>query len=89
MIRRWLRRFAPRDARVPPEGARLNEASATAIARAAVPDGWSAQHLHLFAVETVEGRTAWHYVTATKGSGWSVDVDDATGEATPRRWGVR
>jgi len=37
-----------------------------------------------------DGRLIWMATTATKGSGWHVTVDDATGELGPvTRWGVR
>jgi len=41
-------------------------------------------------VRRIDGRLIWVVSTATKGSGWSVSIDDATGEVGPvTRWGVR
>ena len=41
-------------------------------------------------VRRVDGRLTWIVSTATKGSGWSVSIDDATGEVGPvKRWGIR
>jgi hypothetical protein len=41
-------------------------------------------------VRRVNGRLIWSVSTTTIGSGWYVDVDDATGEVGPvRRWGIR
>jgi hypothetical protein len=41
-------------------------------------------------VKRIDGRLTWVVSTATKGSGWSVSIDDATGEVGPvQRWGVR
>ena len=37
-----------------------------------------------------DSRPVWVVSTATIGSGWRVNVDDATGEAGPvTRWGLR
>jgi hypothetical protein len=41
-------------------------------------------------VRRIDGRLTWIVSTATKGSGWSVSIDDATGEVGPvKRWGIR
>lgn len=41
-------------------------------------------------VRSIDGRITWVASTATMGSGWSVKIDDATGEVGPmRRWGLR
>ena len=38
----------------------------------------------------IDGQLLWIATTVTKGSGWRVTVDDATGKLGPvRRWGVR
>ena len=44
----------------------------------------------ILSVREIKGRLTWIASTATKGSGWRVSVDDATGELGPmERWGVR
>jgi hypothetical protein len=41
-------------------------------------------------VRNINGRITWVASTPTIGSGWSVTIDDATGEVGPmRRWGLR
>jgi hypothetical protein len=41
-------------------------------------------------VRRLDSRLTWIVSTATIGSGWSVNIDDATGEVGPvKRWGVR
>jgi hypothetical protein len=41
-------------------------------------------------VRNINGRITWVASTPTIGSGWSVTIDDATGEVGPmRRWGIR
>jgi hypothetical protein len=38
----------------------------------------------------VDGRLTWIASTTTRGSGWSVTIDDATGEVgSVKRWGIR
>lgn len=38
----------------------------------------------------IDGRLTWIVSTATKGSGWSMSIDDVTGEVGPvKHWGVR
>jgi hypothetical protein len=56
------------------------------VAREAGIDGT----LSLVGVRRIEGRVVWTASTATRGSGWGVTVDDATGEVGPvRRSGLR
>jgi hypothetical protein len=56
------------------------------VAREAGIDGT----LSLVGVRLIEGRVVWTASTATRGSGWAVTVDDATGEVGPvRRSGLR
>ena len=44
----------------------------------------------VLSLRRIDGRLLWIATTVTKGSGWRVTVDDATGELGPvRRWGVR
>jgi hypothetical protein len=46
--------------------------------------------LGFITVRNINGRITWVASTPTIGSGWSVTIDDATGEVGPvRRWGVR
>jgi hypothetical protein len=46
--------------------------------------------LGLVSVRRVNGRIIWSASTTSRGSGWYVDIDDATGEVGPvRRWGIR
>jgi hypothetical protein len=46
--------------------------------------------LTLISVRQLGGRLVWNASTPTAGSGWFVEIDDATGEVGPiRRWGVR
>jgi hypothetical protein len=41
-------------------------------------------------VRRTDGRLTWTLSTATLGSGWSIHIDDATGEVGPAKpWGVR
>ncbi len=41
-------------------------------------------------VRNINGRITWVASTPTMGSGWSVTIDDATGEVgRVRRWGFR
>ena len=41
-------------------------------------------------VRCMDGRLTWNVRTATIGSGWSIDIDDSTGEVGPvKRWGIR
>jgi hypothetical protein len=48
------------------------------------------RRIGLVTVRQVEGRLTWIASTATKGSGWSVCIDDATGKVGPvERWGIR
>jgi hypothetical protein len=57
---------------------------------------WVAHKAHIdggfarVSVRRIEGRIVWVATTATIGSGWSVTIDDATGEVGPvKRWGFR
>jgi len=44
----------------------------------------------VLSLRRIDGRLKWIASTPTKGSGWRVTVDDATGELGPvRRWGLR
>jgi hypothetical protein len=44
----------------------------------------------LISVHQIDGRIIWKASTVTIGSGWFVEIDDATGEvAQVRRWGIR
>jgi hypothetical protein len=46
--------------------------------------------LGLVTVRRIEGRVTWIAGTLTKGSGWSVSIDDTTGEVGPvKPWGIR
>jgi hypothetical protein len=46
--------------------------------------------LGLVTVRRIEGRVTWIASTPTKGSGWSMSIDDTTGEVGPvKRWGIR
>jgi hypothetical protein len=46
--------------------------------------------LGLVTVRRIEGRVTWIASTPTKGSGWSVSIDDTTGEVgLVKRWGMR
>jgi hypothetical protein len=46
--------------------------------------------LAILNVRFINGRLTWIASTATVGSGWSVKIDDTTGEVGPvRRWGIR
>jgi hypothetical protein len=48
---------------------------------------------HAFLVPTVQridGQLTWNVRTAMIGSGWSINIDDSTGEVGPvKRWGIR
>jgi hypothetical protein len=46
--------------------------------------------LGFITVRSINGRITWVASTPTIGSGWSVTIDDATGEVgAVRRWGIR
>jgi hypothetical protein len=46
--------------------------------------------LSLLVLRSIDGRLEWIASTPTIGSGWSVTIDDATGETGPvRSWGIR
>jgi hypothetical protein len=46
--------------------------------------------LGLATVRRIDGRLTWIVSTVTKGSGWSMSIDDTTGEVGPvKRWGIR
>jgi len=73
----------------PPETRMSEEEVMTLAAKATKADRIS----RLFGrpmLRRVDGRGTWIVSTATKGSGWSVSIDDATGEVGPvKRWGIR
>ncbi|MGU3664908.1 hypothetical protein ACLBX9_12045 [Methylobacterium sp. A49B] len=69
---------------------RLSAREATAIAEAAAwRAGAPGTHGHAVLVRK-DGAAVWSVAQVSIGSGWLIDVDDATGTAGPlRRWGLR
>ena len=84
-----LRRLFARGKRRP--ATRLTEEEVRAIADAAVADlAFLKDLMTMIRVDEREGRVLWHVGSATRGSGWTVTVDDATGQVIDRqKWGVR
>ena len=75
---------------------RLSQAEVLALAAAAMQELQIGRGLaHSYGLvpslpRLADGRVVWTVSTATIGSGWSVSVDDATGEVGPvKRWGLR
>jgi hypothetical protein len=83
LLRRLL--FRPR----PPE-TRMTREQVMALAAEAVAE---ARINHAFlgpTVRCIDGRLIWNVRSATIGSGWTLDIDDSTGEVGPvKRWGIR
>jgi len=83
LFRRFL--FGP-----PPPQTRMTEEEVRVLADRAAQKARIDSTLARVSVRRVEGRIVWTASTATKGSGWSVTIDDATGEVgRVRRWGFR
>jgi hypothetical protein len=83
----WLRRVVLGP---PGRATRMTQDEAMALAAKAAEAAGIDRVLGVAMVRRVDGRLTWIVSTATKGSGWSVSIDDATGEAGPvKRWGIR
>jgi len=69
---------------------RMTEEEVRVLADRAAREAGIDATLSMVGVQCTEGRVMWTANTAIRGSGWSVTVDDATGEVGPvRRWGLR
>jgi hypothetical protein len=75
----------------PRPGTRMTEEQVRALADKAVREAHMKHNLGcMTTVSQINGRIVWSVRGATVGSGWFVDIDDATGEVGPvRRWGIR
>jgi len=73
-----------------PPKTRMTREQVTALAAKAAAAAKIKQSFGLLTVRQIDGRLTWFARTATVGSGWSVRIDDETGEVGPvRRWGIR
>jgi hypothetical protein len=83
LLRRLL--FGP-----PTPATRMTRDEVLALAAKAAEAARINRTLGVATVRRIDGRLTWIVSTATKGSGWSMSIDDATGEAGPvKRWGIR
>jgi hypothetical protein len=74
----------------PPPTTRMTEEEVRVLADKAVQAARINQLFGRVSVRSIEGRLTWIVSTSAKGSGWSVWIDDATGDVGPvRRWGIR
>jgi hypothetical protein len=81
-LRRWLSGR--------PLQTRLTEGEVRVLADKSALKACIDHPLSLVIAHRIGGRIVWTASTATVGSGWSVTIDDATGEQGPvRRWGLR
>ena len=70
--------------------ARMTEQEVRALADRAAHAAHIDRAFSLVVPRSIDGRLTWVASTPTVGSGWSVTIDDATGEIGPvRRWGIR
>jgi hypothetical protein len=82
-----LRRILPGP---PTPATRMNRDEVMALAAKAAEAARINRTLCVATVRRIDGRLTWIVSTATKGSGWSMSIDDATGEVGPvKHWGVR
>jgi len=83
LLRRAL--FGP-----PTPATRMTRDDVMALAATAAEAARINRALCVATVRRIDGRLTWSVSTATKGSGWSVSIDDASCEVGPvKRWGVR
>lgn len=74
----------------PPPETRMTRDQVMALAATAADAAGIGRVLGWATVRRIDGRLTWIVSTATKGSGWSVSIDDATGEVGPvKGWGIR
>jgi len=68
----------------------LSAQQACEIAEKVVAGGRYAGKMNLSKLETRDGKLIWLISSVTKGSGWLVTIDDATGAVIQsERWGIR
>jgi uncharacterized membrane protein YkoI len=68
----------------------LSAQQACEIAETVVAGGHYAGKMNLSKLETRDGKLIWLISSVTKGSGWLVTIDDATGAVIgSESWGVR
>lgn len=69
---------------------RMTRTEALATAQRAAAAAGLDEELSMAVVRRDDSRLLWVVSTPTAGSGWSVEIDDATGDVgSPERWGVR
>jgi hypothetical protein len=69
---------------------RMTREEVMALAAKAASAAKIKESLGRLTVRQIDGRLTWFASTPTVGSGWSVRIDDETGEVGPvRRWGIR
>jgi hypothetical protein len=74
----------------PPPETRMTKEEVMALAAEAFANTRTDDVLCWPTVHSVDGRLTWIVGTATVGSGWTISIDDATGEVGPvEHWGVR